>query len=275
MRFRDKLAHATRANQSLLCVGLDPDPDRLPTDDVAEFLCEIVRATSDLVCAFKPNLAFYEQLGERGYATLQAVLRSIPDHIPVIGDAKRGDVPNTSSAYARALFDELGLDAITVNPYLGGDALAPFLERDDRGIFVLCRTSNAGARDLQDLEVTTGGGSRPLYEAVAELAKGWDGRGNVGLVVGATYPAELRRMRDLCPEMPILMPGVGAQEGDLAAAVEAGLDANGAGIIVSSSRSILYASDGADFAQAAHREAQELRRAIETCRLAAQSGPHG
>jgi orotidine-5'-phosphate decarboxylase len=272
MSFRDKLAHATKVNRSLLCVGLDPDPDRLPSDDAVGYLREIVGATSDLVCAYKPNLAFYEQLGASGYATLQAVLRTIPDHIPIIGDAKRGDVAHTSRAYARALFDELGFDAVTANPYLGGDAVSPFLERDDRGIFIVCRTSNPGARDLQDLKVFDNGGSRPLYEAVAELAKAWNTRGNVGLVVGATYPAELRRLRHLCPDMPILMPGIGAQEGDLEEAVGAGLDSKGGGIIVNASRTVLYASDGAGFAEAARREAQRLRGAIEECR---QSAPPG
>ena len=271
MTFREKLASAAQANHSLLCVGLDPDPARSGGDDAARFLCAIVEATSDLVCAYKPNLAFYEQLGEAGYAALRAVLQAIPDDIPVIGDAKRGDIANSAQAYARALFDELGFDAVTVNPYLGGDAVAPFLERAERGVFIVCRTSNPGARDLQDLPVTGEGGSRPLYQAVAELAMRWNRRSNVGLVVGATYPDELGRLRQLCPELPFLVPGIGAQEGELARAVRAGLDDQGAGIIVNASRAVLYAAEGADFAPAARRAAQALRAAIEEHRLAART----
>jgi orotidine-5'-phosphate decarboxylase len=186
-----------------------------------------------------------------------------------IADAKRGDVPNTAAAYARALFDDLGFDATTANPYLGADSLAPFLEREDKLTIIVCRTSNPGARDLQDLPVGESG--RPLYEAVAELAKTWDTRGNAGLVVGATYPDELRRVRQICPEMPILLPGIGPQEGDLGRSLDAGLDAQGAGLIVNASRAVLYASSGADFADAARREAEALRSAIEGYRLAARS----
>jgi orotidine-5'-phosphate decarboxylase len=156
-----------------------------------------------------------------------------------------------------------------VNPYLGGDAVAPFIEREDRGVFIVCRSSNPGARDLQDLPVTRKGASQPLYEVVAELAKSWNSRGNVGLVVGATYPEEMRRLRRLCPEMPLLVPGVGPQEGALEQAVQAGLDAQGSGIIVNASRSVLYASQGGDFAEAARQEAQALREAIEELRQAA------
>lgn len=273
MSFREKLAHAAQTNRSLLCVGLDPDPARLPGNDVAAFLRAIVEATSDLVCAYKPNLAFYEQLGEAGYAALRAVLQGIPNHIPVIGDAKRGDVAHTAQAHVRALFDELGFDAVTVNPYLGRDAVEPFLERAERGVFIVCRTSNPGARDLQDLPVAGEGGSRPLYQAVAELAKQWDSRGNVGLVVGATYPDEMRLLRGLCPELPFLVPGIGPQEGELARAVRAGLDAQGGGMIINASRQVLYAAQGGDFAQAARREAQALQDAIEEHRLAAQAEP--
>lgn len=269
MSFRHKLARAADTNRSLLCVGLDPDPARLPSDDIVGFLCAVIDATSDLVCAYKPNLAFYEQLGEAGYAALRAVLRHIPNDIPVIADAKRGDVPHTSEAYARALFDELGFDAATVNPYLGADAVAPFLERADKTALVLCRTSNPGARDLQDLPVGEGG--RPLYEAVAELANGWNAKGNVGLVVGATYPEEMRRVREICPDLPFLVPGIGAQAGDLERMLDAGLDAAGAGLIINASRSVLYASSGPDFAEAARREAEALRNAIEDHRLAARS----
>lgn len=283
MSFRQKLAHAAETNRSLLCVGLDPDPSRMPVGDVASFLRAVVEATSDLACAYKPNLAFYEQLGEAGQAALRAVLKSIPEHIPVIGDAKRGDVPHAGQACARALFDELGFDAVTVSPYLGGDALAPFLERADRGVFIVCRTSNPGAGDLQDLAVTVEGGVRPLYQAVAELAQRWDHHGNVGLVVGATYPEEMGRLRRLCPEMPFLVPGIGAQEGELERSVRAGLDARGGGLIINVSRAVLYASEGAgqtaarrgDFAQAARRAAEALRDAIEEERLAARTRATG
>jgi len=271
MSFRNKLARASEENRSLLCVGLDPDPAQLGGRDVAAFLRDIVEATSDLVCAYKPNLAFYEQLGEEGYAALRAVLRAIPDHIPTIGDAKRGDVTNTAEAYARALFDQLGFDAATVNPYLGGDAVAPFVERADRGVLIVCRTSNPGAVDLQDLTVATEAGGRPLYQAVAGLARQWDRHGNVGLVVGATYPDEMRALRALCPEMPFLVPGIGPQTGELARSVQAGLDARGGGLIINASRAVLYASDGADYAEAARSAAQRLRDEIEQHRLAVQA----
>ena len=269
MSVREKLAGAADANRSLLCVGLDPDPARIAGSDIAGYLCAVIDATKDLVCAYKPNLAFYEQLGREGYDTLQSVLAHIPEDIVTIADAKRGDVPNTAAAYARALFDDLGFDATTANPYLGADSLAPFLEREDKLTIIVCRTSNPGARDLQDLPVGESG--RPLYEAVAELAKTWDTRGNAGLVVGATYPDELRRVRQICPEMPILLPGIGPQEGDLGRSLDAGLDAQGAGLIVNASRAVLYASSGADFADAARREAEALRSAIEGYRLAARS----
>lgn len=272
MTYREKLTEAARANSSLLCIGLDPDPARLPVSDASAFLCSIVEATSDLVCAYKPNMAFYERMGESGYAALRAVLRAIPDQIPVICDAKRGDVPNTAQAYAEAIFDELGFDAVTVNPYLGGDSVAPFLERADRGVIVLCRSSNPGAREFQDLPVAAEGGTRPLYEVVAERAKEWNTRGNVGLVVGATYPEEVRRLRELCPELPFLLPGIGAQEGELAQAVRSGLDADGGGIIVSASRSVLYASSESDYAEAARRAAEALRDAIEEQRRLARTG---
>ena len=272
MTFREKLARAVQTNGSLLCVGLDPDPTRIAGDEVAPFLRAIVEATSDLVCAYKPNLAFYEQMGAEGYAALRSVLQTIPDHIPVIGDAKRGDVANTAQAYARALFDELGFDAVTVNPYLGGDAVAPFIERADRGVFIVCRTSNPGARDLQDLPVAGEEGTLPLYQRVAQLARSWNSGGNVGLVVGATYPDDMRDLRQLCPDMIFLVPGIGPQEGELERAVAAGLDEHGAGIIINASRAVLYASAGVGFAQAARRAAQALRDAIEEHRRAARTG---
>jgi orotidine-5'-phosphate decarboxylase len=268
MSFLAKLAHATETKQSLLCVGLDPDPKLLRDHDVAAYLCAVIDATSDLVCAYKPNLAFYEQYGEAGYAALRAVLRAIPSDIAVIGDAKRGDIGHTAQAYARALFDELGFDAVTVNPYLGGDAVEPFVERVEKGVFIVCRTSNPGARDLQDLLVD---GAQPLYEAVAGLAKNWNRHGNVGLVTGATYPEEMGRLRRLCPDMPFLIPGIGPQAGHLERSVLAGLDSHGGGIVVNAARSVLYASDGDDFAEAARAAAIALRNSIEEHRAAAQA----
>ncbi len=270
MTFRDKLADATQRNGSLLCVGLDPDPARLSGMDIQQFLCSIVEATSDLVCCFKPNLAFYEQLGEAGHTTLRAVLDAIPDDIPVIADAKRGDIGHTAEAYARAVFDELGVDACTVNPYLGGDTVEPFLVREDKAAIIVCRTSNPGAGDFQDLPVSIDGASRPLFEVVAEQAKTWNTRGNVGLVTGATYPTEMSRLREICPDMPFLVPGIGAQDGGLGPAVRAGLDAENAGVIINASRQVLYDGDSGRSAESARREAQGLRDAIERERAGAQ-----
>jgi orotidine-5'-phosphate decarboxylase len=262
--FFDKLERAAQRNGSLLCVGLDPDPAQMPVSDVAAFNRAIIEATAELVCAYKPNLAFYEALGERGLAALRDTLAAIPADIPVIADGKRNDIGNTAKAYARALFDELGVDAATVNPYLGGDAVEPFLEREEKAAFILCRTSNPGARDLQDLLVSAPGGgeARPLFEMVAEMARRWNSRGNVGLVVGATYPEELKRVRRLCPEMTFLVPGVGAQGGDVAAVIGNGLDKAGRGLIINVSRQVLYASREKDFAVAAAGAARQLRDEI-------------
>ncbi|MGB8706720.1 MAG: orotidine-5'-phosphate decarboxylase [Dehalococcoidia bacterium] len=256
MRFIDKLLSAGRRNKSLLCIGLDPDVTLMPKVDLLEFNKAIVDATADLACAYKPNLAFYEALGIHGLKVLQKTVEHIPDYIPVIGDGKRGDIGNTAKAYAKALFETFGFDAATVSPYLGYDSVEPFLGYGDKGIFILCRTSNTGAADFQSLVDAQG---RPLYEAVARKAKNWDTRGNIGLVVGATYPDELKAIRQLCPEMPLLIPGIGAQGGDLASAVKNGIDARGEKAIVAVSRQILYASKGKDFAQAARHNAQGLR----------------
>jgi orotidine-5'-phosphate decarboxylase len=256
MTFRDKLIEVSRRNQSLLCVGLDPDPSLLRGTPVVTFLQAIIEATQDIVCAYKPNLAFFEAMGTGGMLTLMEALRGVPVHVPVIADAKRSDIASTSRFYARALFEEYDFDAATVNPYLGGDSVEPFLEYGDKGVFVLCRTSNPGAEDIQNLRLSDG---RPLFEAVAELANRWNTQGNVGLVVGATWPAELERIRAICPELPILLPGVGAQGADLGSAMGAGLDAEGGGVIISSSRQVLYASSGDDFAEAARKVALGLR----------------
>ncbi len=259
MTFWEKLAEASRRNQSLLCVGLDPDPARLGGMPVAAFVQAVIDATRDLVCAYKPNLAFFEALGTGGMQTLLEALRGVPSHIPVIADAKRGDIASNSRFYAQALFEAYDFDAATVNPYLGYDSVEPFLEYGDRGVFLLCRTSNPGAGDVQGLRLADG---RPLFEAVAELANEWNTRGNVGLVMGATWPGELERVRALCPELPMLLPGAGAQGADLSRALRAGLDARGGGVILSASRQVLYASSGDDFADAARRAALGLRDEI-------------
>jgi orotidine-5'-phosphate decarboxylase len=237
-------------------VGLDPDPSRLGGTPIAAFIGAIIEATSDLVCAYKPNLAFFEATGIGGMQTLLESLRNVPAHVPIIADAKRGDIASTSRFYARALFEVYDFDAATVNPWGGGDAVEPFLEYEDRGVFVWCRSSNPGAADLQDLALPDG---RRLYEAVAEMANGWNTRGNVGLVMGATWPEQLERVRAICPDLPLLLPGLGSQGADAAEALRAGLDASGGGVIVSASRQVTYASSGDDFAAAARRVALSLR----------------
>ncbi len=208
--FVAKLRAAAAANDSLLCIGLDPDPAQLPVEDVAAFNRAVIEATADLVCAYKPNLAFYEALGEGGWSVLRDTLAAVPAHIPVIADAKRGDIANTAEAYARAILDGLGVDAMTVNAYGGGDSLEPFLRRRDKGVFVWCRSSNPGAGDFQDLLVGHEGKQRSLWQVVAVRAQEWNTVGNVGLVVGATYPRQLAEARKLCPALTILAPGVGA-----------------------------------------------------------------
>jgi orotidine-5'-phosphate decarboxylase len=259
MNFIDKLLAASRRNKSLLCVGLDPDPESMPKLGILEFNKAIIDATADLVCVYKPNLAFYEASGIEGFKALQKTVEHIPDHIPIIGDAKRGDIGNTAKAYAKALFVTFGFDAATVNPYLGFDSVEPFVGYNEKGVFILCRTSNPGAVDFQSLADARG---TPLYEAVARKAKEWNVHGNIGLVVGATYTEELKTIRQLCPEMPILIPGIGAQGGDLASTVRYGVDAQGEKAIIAVSRQILYASREKDFAQAARQKAQELRDSI-------------
>lgn len=268
--FSDKLRGAAEANRSLLCVGLDPDPNLMPIDDVFEFNRAIIDATRDLVCCYKPNLAFYEALGPSGLEALRRTVEHIPDDIPVIGDAKRGDIGNTARAYATALFDFYGFDAVTANPYMGGDTLAPFLGYADRGVFVVCRTSNPGSGDFQSLPVTRPDGQQwPLYMEVAAKCSEWNASGGVGLVVGATYPEELQHVRAQCPDMPILIPGIGAQGGDMRASVVNGLDARRGGILISASRQVIYASKGPDFAERARDAALELRDRINQCRAEA------
>jgi orotidine-5'-phosphate decarboxylase len=263
MNFLEKLLNATRKNKSLLCVGLDPDPKLMPDKvSVLEFNKAIIDATSDLVCAYKLNLAFYEVLDDEGLDALKRTVKYIPDDILVIGDAKRGDIGNTAKAYAKAIFSNLNFDATTVNPYLGFDSVEPFIQYTDKGVFILCRTSNAGAVDFQSLRCEVEDGYRPLFEIVARKASQWNIHGNIGLVIGATYPEELRLIRNSHPDMPILIPGIGAQGGDLASVVRYGVDARGEKAIINSSRQIIYASRGKDFAQAARQAALSLRDQI-------------
>ena len=275
MNFLDKLLNASRQQNSLLCVGLDPEPDRFPTalrempvERAVIYFCRaIIEATASFVCAFKPNIAFFEVLGLAGMRVFQEVLSAIPAHIPVIVDAKRGDIGITARNYASTMFDVYGCDAVTVNPYLGYDSIAPFLAYREKGIILLCRTSNPSARDFQDLLVQDNGDQpRPLYEVVARRVQSWNEAGNCGLVVGATYSQELRTIRSICPSMPILIPGVGAQGGDLEASVRTGVDRHGERAILAVSRSILYAGNGPDFATMAGEEAQRLRNLMNEAR---------
>ena len=269
--FVEALDAAAARNGSLLCVGLDPWRPSMPVDDIAAFNRAIIAATHDLVCAYKPNFAFYEAEGLPGLEALGETIEAVPAGVPVILDAKRADMGNTAIAYAKAAFGVWGAGAVTVNPYLGSDAVRPFLEYGDRGVFVLVRTSNPGAEEFQSLVIderaagpTVGGSGRPacLYEHVALQARRWNAAGNVGLVVGATAPRELARVRRLCPDMPILVPGVGAQGGDLEASVRNGADANGRRVVINASRSVLYAARGAGYGEAARAEALRLREAI-------------
>jgi orotidine-5'-phosphate decarboxylase len=268
--FFDRLDRAAERNNSLLCVGLDVEPERLPkmlrglppAEAVVAFNRQIVEATADLVACYKPNLAFYEALGPAGLEALRQTLTRIPPEIPVIGDAKRGDIDNTMRLYAKALFDVYGFGAITASPYLGEDTLAPVLSRTDRGVYLLCRTSNPGSGEIADLDVS----GRPLYLVMAERIQAWNKNHNAGLVVGATYPQELERVREVAPAMPILLPGVGAQQGLLEESVRAGVTAAGGGLVVNAARQVLYASDGEDFPQAARQAASDLRDRINRAR---------
>lgn len=269
--FVEALDAAAARNQSLLCVGLDPWRPSMPVDGIAAFNRAIIEATRDLVCAYKPNFAFYEAEGLPGLEALMETIEAAQAEAPVILDAKRGDMGNTARAYAKAAFETWGAGAVTVNPYLGGDSIQPFLAYADRCVFVLVRTSNPGAEEFQSLvlgeqaaseEGGAGGAAMRLYERAALQARRWNAAGNVGLVVGATAPRELARVRELCPDMPMLVPGVGAQGGDLEASVRNGADVNGRRVVINASRSVLYASRGADFAEAARAEALRLRDAI-------------
>jgi orotidine-5'-phosphate decarboxylase len=269
LSFASRLEQVQQSQQSLLCIGLDPDVRHLPSQfgstpsAVLSFNKAIIEATHDIVCAYKLNLAFYEALGYQGWGVLRQTLEAIPSSVLTIGDGKRADIGNTSAKYAAALFDECGFGAVTVNPYMGFDSVEPFLERPDRGVFVLALTSNPGSRDFQRLKA----GSRPLYEHVIRKAAKWNSLGNVGLVVGATHPRELKAVRALAPELPILIPGVGAQGGDLTASVRFGTNARGLGALINVGRSVIYAGRGESFARQARSEALSLHARIATIRL--------
>ncbi len=271
MKFVEMLKARWSAADTLLCVGLDPDPARFAEclrrspDAIYQFCTSIVDATADFACAYKPQIAYFASAGaEDALQRLIAHIRVTHPAIPVILDAKRGDMASTAQHYAREVFERYDAHAVTLSPYLGFDSIEPYLAYADRGVFLLCRTSNAGGDDLQMLQVE---GER-LYERVARLAVGWNRSGQLGLVVGATYPRELARVRALVGEMPLLVPGIGAQGGDVERSVKAGQTADGAGIVVNSSRAIIYASANDDFADAARVTAQAARDEINRYRFA-------
>ena len=278
MSFLDRLSAAERSNQSMVCVGLDPEPARFPgalrgdASRIFDFCAAIVEATADLVIAFKPQIAYFAaHRAEDQLERLMAHMRQVAPGVPVILDAKRGDIGSTAAQYAVEAFERYGADAVTLSPFMGFDSVEPYLKYQGKGAFLLCRTSNPGGDDLQSQRLSSVPGEPLLYEHVARLAQGpWNLNGQLGLVVGATYPAEIERVRAIAPTMPLLIPGVGAQGGDAAATVRAGWRGNAqatvAPIIVNSSRAILYASSGPDFAQAARREAAKTRELLQAAR---------
>ncbi|MBK6975232.1 MAG: orotidine-5'-phosphate decarboxylase [Sterolibacteriaceae bacterium] len=275
MNFTTALATAWQTRNSLLCVGLDPEPAKFPAhlkdepDAIFRFCREIADATADLVCCFKPQIAHFA--ANRAEDALERLIAHIHAHhpgTPVILDAKRGDIGSTAEQYAREAFERYQADALTVNPYLGRDSVEPYLAHADKGVVLLCRTSNPGGSDLQACEVAReSGGTERLYERVARLvATSWNRNGNCALVVGATFPHELARVRELTGDLPLLVPGIGAQGGDIEATVTAGRSNAGSGLMISSSRAILYAGSGEDFAAASRRAALETRDAINLWR---------
>jgi len=269
-QFIERLQQLWDSNNSLVCVGLDPEIERFPPQildqpsPIFQFNKAIVDATADLVCAYKPQFAHYAayEAEDQLERTIDYIQSTYPT-IPVILDSKRGDVGNTAERYAIEAFERYHADAVTVNPYLGGDSLEPFLKYEDKGVIILCRTSNPGAGDLQDLQI----GGRRLFHTVADLAaRRWNTRGNCMLVVGATYPRELAEVREITGNMPFLVPGVGAQGGDVAQAVQNGQTATGSGLVISSSRSILYAASDESFASAARAATEKLRDQVNASR---------
>ncbi len=271
MTFLEQLQGAERQNGSLLCVGLDPEPNKFPdgmkgdASKIYDFCAQIVDATADLAIAFKPQIAYFAaHRAEDQLEKLMAHMRRNAPHVPVILDAKRGDIGSTAEQYAKEAFERYGADAVTLSPFMGFDSVQPYLKYHGKGAFLLCRTSNPGGDDLQNQRLASVEGQPLLYEHIAQLAQGpWNLNGQLGLVVGATYPAEIERVRSLAPTLPLLIPGVGAQGGDAVATIKAGYrqsqGATTGAVIVSSSRAILYASSGDDFAQAARQEAVRTR----------------
>ena len=239
--FVEKLRAAQTLNNSYLCIGLDPDPELMAHPHIPSFFTEIIDETKDLVCAYKPNLAFFEALGFEGMQIMLESVRAVPKHIPIIADAKRGDIGNTARFYAKALFGLYKFDACTVNAYGGREAVEPFLAYEDKFAFVWCRSSNEGAADVQDLPLADG---RAVYEEIAEKARQWNTRGNVGVVAGATWPEQIERVREICPDQVILVPGVGAQQGELEAAVDAAMDRECRGFLINASRGVLTRRGG-------------------------------
>ncbi|MDB5897687.1 MAG: Orotidine 5-phosphate decarboxylase subfamily 2 [Ramlibacter sp.] len=278
MTFLQMLQAAQARNGSMLCVGLDPEPTRFPAQlkgdatRIYDFCARIADATGDLVIAFKPQIAYFA--AHRAELQLEQLMRHFRANwpqVPVILDAKRGDIGSTAEQYAREAFERYGADAVTLSPFMGFDSVQPYLRYPDKGAFLLCRTSNPGGDDLQNQRLASVDGQPLLYEHVARLADGpWNLNGQLGLVVGATYPAEVERVRTLAPRLPLLIPGVGAQGGDAVATVRAGWRPD-APIVVNSSRSILYASSASDFADAARREAQRMRELLESAKPGAAS----
>ncbi|NYE28217.1 orotidine-5'-phosphate decarboxylase [Rhodanobacter sp. K2T2] len=275
MNFMQSLQLAWVRNDSLVCVGLDPEPTKFPTafrgkpDAIFDFCRAIVDATADLACAFKPQIAHFAALrAEDALERLIAHIHARHPGVPVILDAKRGDIGSTAQHYATEAFDRYGADAVTLNPYLGRDSAQPFLDRADKGVILLCHTSNPGAADLQDLSVLDADGiAKPLYQHVAQIiARDWNTNGNCALVTGATWPKQLAEVRALIGDMPLLVPGIGAQGGDVEAVVRYGQTADHTGLMINSSRAILYASSGEDFAEAARAATQELRESINRYR---------
>ena len=270
MTFLEKLAAAQASHQSLLCVGLDPDPHKFPAhlgqdaSHIFDFCAHIVDATHDVVCAFKPQIAYFSaHRAETQLERLIAHMRHTAPHVPIILDAKRGDIGNTAEQYAIEAFERYGADAVTLSPFMGFDSVAPYLKYHGKGAFLLCRTSNPGGDDLQNQRLADLAGEPRLFEHIAELAQGpWNLNGQLGLVVGATYPEEIARVRHLAPTLPLLIPGVGTQGGDAKATVKAGLTPTGP-IIVNASRAVLYASKGEDFVSAARSAALDLRQALK------------
>lgn len=273
MAFIDQLRAAERQNRSLLCVGLDPEPSRFPAtlkgdaSKIYDFCAQIVEATADCTIAFKPQIAYFAaHRAELQLEKLIAHIRAVAPAVPVILDAKRGDIGSTAEQYAIEAFERYGADAVTLSPFMGFDSVSPYLQYKDKGAFLLCRTSNPGGDDLQSQRLGSVAGEPLLYEHVARLAQGpWNLNGQLGLVVGATYPEEIERVRALAPTAPLLIPGVGAQGGDAVATVRAGWRPD-APIVVNSSRAICYASSGDDFAAAARREALRTRDVLEAAK---------